>query len=83
MVKIQHQHLVLPLLVLPLLRAPRSGPLNRSHRSKQLPGIESLKEIKMVRSKQGSIRLQAKAKVAKDFPNLSLSEKMAGYMEFI
>lgn len=30
----------------------------------------------MVRSKQGSIRLQAQSKLAKDFPNLSLSEKM-------
>ena len=62
----------------------------RPHRSKDkvsgsqlLSGIETLKELTIIRSKQGpNLRLQAQAKLAKEFPNLVLKEKIAMWKLF-
>ena len=70
----------------PALRTATAGPSKRSHRLKDkvsgsqlLSGIETLKEI-AVRGK--NIRLQAQEKLAKEFPNLTLKEKMAMWTIF-
>lgn len=62
----------------------------RSHRSKDkvsgsqlLSGIETLRELTVIRSKQGpNLRLLAQAKLAKEFPNLVLKEKIAMWKLF-